>query len=567
MEPDFGAILEVFAAECEENLRTIDEGLVVLEQRPDDAETIATIFRMVHTVKGNAASLGFPAVTEFAHGFEEILDLLRRRVLVVGPTLTTLLLESVDALRKLVETALAGETEMSGAQRGLLGRLTAAAAAAPPIVHPSIGPPPRPTIANAGPGPRAPGAPSLAPPPAAAAKSRATLRVDVERLDRMLDLVGEVAIDRARMHGLLEALGEGRSLETFDGGPTSLLERYTEADTLYAQIQEIVLRLRMVSVGPLFRQQSRVVRDVAAAVGKQARLVLEGEDEEVDTAIVDHLKDPLTHMIRNAIDHGIEAPDVRAALGKDPTGTITLRARHEGGAIVVQLADDGAGLKRGAIAARARKLGHADPDALADAELFALIFEPGFSTATEVTDVSGRGVGMDVVMKSVKALRGGIAIASEPGKGTTFTIRLPLTVAIIDGFAVTAANETYVVPLESVSACMELPASALASKGRVLDVRGDAIPYFRLRDVFKLKGDAVLRESVVLLEEDHARVGLAVDGLLGVTQVVIKSPGKLLEGRPGLAGSTILGTGRVAFILDVPGLLRMAAPMAAPEGA
>ncbi|HEY2514080.1 MAG TPA: chemotaxis protein CheA, partial [Polyangiaceae bacterium] len=492
----------------------------------------------------NAASLGFPTLTEFAHAFEEILDLLRKRVVVLNPALTTLLLESVDAVRLLVATAIAGESEMSPPQRALLERLVQAAQAK----GVPVAPPPQ--------VPREP-LDSL-PPQRLLVAHRATLRVDVERLDKMLDLVGEMVIERSRMRGLIEAQ---------DRTAASLLERYAEADGLYAQVQELVLKLRMVSIGPLFRQQVRAVRDVAQAIGKQARLVLEGEDEEMDTAIIDHLKDALTHMIRNALDHGIEAPEARIRSGKDPHGTITLRARHEGGGIVIQIADDGGGLRRDAIVRRAREMELVEAEGLDDNQLFALIFEPGFSTAPVVTDVSGRGVGMDVVMKSVTALRGTIGIASTPGKGTTFTIRLPLTVAMIEGFAVTAGSETYVVPLESVSACMELPPAAAEAKAPVLDLRGSPIPFFRLRDVFKLSGPPRARESLVLLEEDKTRVGLAVDGLLGVTQVVIKSPGKLLAGRPGVAGSTILGTGRVAFILDVPGLLRMAAPSATPVAA
>jgi two-component system chemotaxis sensor kinase CheA len=286
----------------------------------------------------------------------------------------------------------------------------------------------------------------------------------------------------------------------------------------------------------------------------------------MDTALVEGLKDPLTHMIRNAIDHGLERPEARIRAGKSPTGTVTLRARHEGGGIVIQIADDGAGLNRESIARRAREMHLPVADSQDDTELFALIFEPGFSTAAAVTDVSGRGVGMDVVMKSVTALRGTISIASTPGSGTTFTIRLPLTVAIIDGFAVIAANETYVVPLEHVTTCLELPAAVAAAShggGSVIEVRGAPVPFFRLRDVFNLGRASNQRESIVLLERDNARVGLAVDELVGVTQVVIKSPGKLLEGRPGFAGSTILGSGQVAFILDVPGLLRMAAAQGA----
>jgi two-component system chemotaxis sensor kinase CheA len=297
---------------------------------------------------------------------------------------------------------------------------------------------------------------------------------------------------------------------------------------------------------------------VAATVGKTARLVIEGEDVEMDTALVEHVHDPLTHMIRNAVDHGIEAPDVRRAAGKDPCGVITLRARHDAGGIVIQVSDDGAGLRRDAIAARATALGIPGVAQMKERDLFALVMRPGFSTAQGVTDLSGRGVGMDVVERNVRALRGTIGIESREGMGTTFSIRLPLTVAIIDGFAVTAASETYVVPLDAVTECISLPRQRERKSVGVVDLRGAAVPYFRLRDLFHVRGVETENESLVLVRHEDEHVGLAVDQLLGVSQVVIKSSGKLLDGRPGLAGSTILGTGKVAFILDVPQLLQMA---------
>jgi two-component system, chemotaxis family, sensor kinase CheA len=286
----------------------------------------------------------------------------------------------------------------------------------------------------------------------------------------------------------------------------------------------------------------------------------------VDTSIIEHLRDALTHMVRNALDHGIEPPSRRAALGKDPCGTIGLRAFREAGNIVVELSDDGGGLDRVRIAERAR--GRADATGRAsDADLQRLIFEPGFSTADRVTELSGRGVGMDVVRRNVEALRGSVAVASREGQGTTFSIRLPLTLAIIDGFGTVAGGETYVVPTEAVIECLELPpAGREDGSGRtVINLRGEPLPCLRLRDHFGLPGGGVTRENVVVVRHEAGRAGLVVDGLLGERQTVIKPLGPLFRTLPGIAGSAILGSGRVALILDVAGLLRQTLAPSAPE--
>jgi two-component system chemotaxis sensor kinase CheA len=307
----------------------------------------------------------------------------------------------------------------------------------------------------------------------------------------------------------------------------------------------------------------RTVRDVAAAHGRQARLIIEGEDVEVDTTVVQHIHDPLTHMIRNALDHGIESPEVRMRKGKDPCGSVTLRAYREAGSIVIQLADDGAGLDRERILARARALGTVtDPEVLTEHELHRLVLEPGFSTAQQITDLSGRGIGLDVVRRNVERLRGSVGIESREGQGTTITLRLPLTLAIITGFAVEVANETYLIPLDTVVECLELPREECPhADGRgVLSVRGQALPYLRLREVFALPGSPRGREHVLVVRHDGGHVGLAVDVLCGESQTVIKPLGPLFHGLPGIAGSAILGSGRVALILDVEALLRQAVP-------
>jgi two-component system chemotaxis sensor kinase CheA len=266
-------------------------------------------------------------------------------------------------------------------------------------------------------------------------------------------------------------------------------------------------------------------------------------------------------MIRNAVDHGIEPPHARKARGKDPCGRVTLRASHDAGSIVIQVADDGAGLDRKRIIERAMSLGIvAEPEKLPDAEIYGLIFEPGFSTAETVTDLSGRGVGMDVVRRNVDALRGSVAIDSRPGEGTTITIRLPLTLAIIEGFGVGVGDETYVIPLEAVLECVELPAQEQhqGNGHGVLYLRGRVLPYLRLRKLFALGDRAPSRENVVIVQHGDGQAGIAVDVLYGASQAVIKPLGELFEGLPGIAGSTILGNGRIALILDVPSLLRQA---------
>ena len=297
-----------------------------------------------------------------------------------------------------------------------------------------------------------------------------------------MNLTGEIAVARERLNDLLDQSKQSGQLD-------AVVEAHRAADRLFLDLQEEVMKIRMVPLGPTFRQFFRTVRDVATGVGKQAQLVLSGEDVDVDTNVIEHLRDPLTHLVRNAVDHGIEAPDVRRAAGKDPVGTIRLDARHEGGSIVIEIEDDGAGLHRDRIIARARANGdRRDLEAMPDGELFRLILEPGFSTAAQVTEFSGRGVGMDVVRRNVERLRGSIAMDGRPGAGTTVTLRLPLTLAIIRGFSVGIGGDTYVVPLDAVVECLEFPRTGTNAAGRgVLSLRGRPLPYLRLREHFRLR--------------------------------------------------------------------------------
>jgi two-component system chemotaxis sensor kinase CheA len=318
------------------------------------------------------------------------------------------------------------------------------------------------------------------------------------------------------------------------------------------------MKLRMVPVGTVFRHYVRVVRDIAAAVGKEARLAMEGEDAEIDLNLVEAIKDPLTHLVRNAIDHGIETPDIRRAQGKNSCGLLLLRAFRDSGSMVIQLLDDGTGLNRERILARAREQGLiTDTEKISDHELYQLVFEPSFSTVHVVTDLSGRGMGMDIVRRNIEALRGSVHLESAAGKGVTVTMRLPLTLAIIEGFAVAAGGDTYVLPLHAVRECLTLPPKegGKAAFG-IIDLRGEPLPCMRLRHLFAIPGTCVTRESVVVISADGITAGIVVDGLYGPRQTVVKPLGKHFQRIPGITGSAILGNGRVALIVDVAGLLR-----------
>jgi two-component system chemotaxis sensor kinase CheA len=537
------AFLELFVSECDEQLAAMEKALVELESRGDDPETIAVAFRGAHTVKGDAHSLGFDALVAVAHAAEEVLDGLRAEQLAVTPERITLLLGAVDVLRRMAASAVRGDETMPAAGVALIDELRAdlqrkgrtwAEAAHEGEVRPSN--------------------------PLAGA-SRTTLRIDVARLDRMLDLVGEIATARERLSQILDAVTAGPGRER-------ARDAHREADRLYAELHELVTQARLVPLGPTFRSFARSVRDLATQTGKRVSLVVQGDEVEVDTAVVEQLRGPLTHMIRNAIVHGIERPEDRAATGKPVVGTVALRARHEGRHVVVEIADDGAGLDRPRILAEARARGLVPPSAEPTAgELDQLIFHPGLSTASTVTELSGRGVGMDVVRKNIESLRGSVSVASGPGQGTTVTARLPLTLAIIDGFSVGVDNDTYVVPMDAVLECVELREEHGIEREResqgVLSLRGEPLPYLRLRDVFGTGGQAPARENVVVIRHGSDRAGIAVDTLHGAGQTVIKPLGRLFDGARGVSGSAVLGSGRVAMILDIPKLIREALARAA----
>jgi two-component system chemotaxis sensor kinase CheA len=535
---DVESILGTFAAECEERITEIEQCAVALESEQPDPNLLETIFRNAHTIKGNAASLGMTPLAEFTHVLENLLQRLCAGGLPVTREIVTLLLQSVDALREIL-TGGAAYGQLSADHATLIVKLAE----------------------YDGPDPKRLSTIAVEPVEASTRARRGredlrteghdgTIRVAISKLDGMLNLAGEIAIAQGRLR---------QALEDKTAICKDALEAESQLERLSLDLQEQIMKVRMVPVGPIFRRYARMVREIAAAAGKRVRLAIEGEDAEIDLSVVEHLKDPLTHMIRNAIDHGIEAPETRLREGKDPCGLLLLKAFHESGSIIIQLNDDGAGLSRERIIARAKARGFAaDVEKLPSHLLYRLIFEPGFSTAASVTNLSGRGIGMDVVRRNIEALRGSVTVDSESGKGTKIKIRLPLTLAIIDGFAVGVGDDIFILPLHSVLECLTLPSeqSANNSGEGIINLRGEPLPYMRLREWLGRREPAPARENVVVVVAEQIRAGFAVDALFGPRQTVIKPLGKQLQNLPGIAGSAILGNGRVALILDVPGLLR-----------
>lgn len=538
MDFDRDKVIAAFLAESEEGLERTEQALVAAESNPDNVELVEEIFRVAHTIKGNAAALDFPALAGFAHVLEDLLDSVRHQEIVFSREIVSLMLQAVDALRALIPAAAKGNDRLSPTHQELKEAMVKCAGGGAPNGK-AVSAPDRVASSTAVPGGALP----------QSARNR-TLRVGIEKLDQMLTLTGEIAIAQGRLRRLLE---KGRT-ET----ERKILEVFREVEMLQKELQEQVMGVRLVPVGPLFQQFARSVRDMSQTHNKLARLEISGSEVEVDTRVLEHLKDPLLHMIRNAVDHGIERPKARQAKGKNPCGLLKLTASHRAGNILVQLSDDGAGFDRERILAKARDLSLLpEGEKISDQDLYQLVFKSGFSTAEEISDLSGRGVGMDVVRRNIEALRGSIEIQSLEGQGSTITIRLPLTLAIIDGFSVVANNETYVIPLEMISECLELPADQITrEKVGVINLRGEPLPYVRLREVFGSPEHLPSRENVVVIHRESGQAGIAVETLAGECQAIIKPLNRIFRDVPGVSGSTILDSGRVALILDVAALLR-----------
>ncbi|GAB0057191.1 Chemotaxis protein CheA [Candidatus Magnetaquicoccaceae bacterium FCR-1] len=380
------------------------------------------------------------------------------------------------------------------------------------------------------------------------AEAATSVRVPSDKLDNLVDLVGELVTMQARLTQTANTIGD-HTLQLIA----------EEVERLTAELRDNTMSIRMLTIDTTFNKFKRLVRDLSTELGKEIELITSGGETELDKTVIDQLNDPLVHIIRNSIDHGVESPDVRRARGKNPVGKITLAAIHSGASVLIRVEDDGAGLDAAKLRAKGIEKGliSAD-DELTEKEAFLLIFAAGFSTAAKITNVSGRGVGMDVVRRSIEGLRGSIDVASVLGKGTTITLKLPLTLAIIEGLLVMVEDEYFVLPLAAVEECVELSREDVKkAHGRhVINVRGEIIPYIRIRDRFEISGTAPEIEQIVIAEVDEKRIGFVVDKVVGQHQTVIKTLGKNFQHSEEFSGATILGNGGVALILDLNKMVR-----------
>jgi two-component system chemotaxis sensor kinase CheA len=582
-----------FVMESLEALESIEVGLIDLEQNPDDMESINTIFRSFHTIKGVSGFLGLERINKLSHCSENLLDKIRSGEINIDADATDVILNSVDLLKQMIEGVQIGMDNGTDLDNGIdvvpaitrieqiqelatcgtkrLGEiLVDQGSVSPQAVEKAVSKQKKSPHKKLG---RILVEDGLADPGQVASALRKQKRsgarkidlqvkVDTQKLDNLVDLAGELVIAQAMLrqhpyvlaaddHGLVHTLGQ--------------------LNQITSSLQTMTMTLRMVPIKSTFQKMVRLVRDLARSSGKKILLTMEGEDTEIDRNVVDELYEPMVHMIRNSVDHGLETPEERIAAGKKAEGEIRLKAFHRGGKIVVEISDDGRGLNRSRILEKARSNGLISDDSkLSDDEINSLIFHPGFSTAKEVSDISGRGVGMDVVKKAIEKLRGRVDIQTTPGRGSTFVISLPLTLAIIEGMLVRIGQERYVLPALSIIESFRPGReqySTVEGKGEMILSRGRLIPLVRLSKIFEAHShvEAPWDGLVVVVEYDGKYMCLLLDELLGKEEVVIKSMGEIMKDVPGIAGGAIMGDGRVGLILDMAGIWQMA--MRSPNAA
>jgi two-component system chemotaxis sensor kinase CheA len=583
------ALLAEFIAESLEHMQKAEEALLILEADPRNEEAINQVFRAFHTVKGTAGFVGLDGMQELSHKAESLLDRARKNEIRIVGGYADLALEACDMLKRMIqalETRKPGETVIL--PQGFGDLLAGLVNPDPPgrgagdreqqfdALQPSnlpaaqgestqgdecipTSPPP---VERQEEAPEKGDTPPPEPPSPQAQNqmfqeqtSESSVRVNTRRLDALMNMVGELVISHAMVAEGAQDIADNTSPLTRNLALSSKIVR---------ELQDLTMALRMVPLGGTFRKMARLVRDLARKSGKTVQFHVEGEDTEIDRRMAEAINDPLMHMIRNAVDHGIESSEERARAGKQQRGALWLRAFHSAGSVVIEMEDDGRGLDRERIVAKAVERGVISPESvLSDAEVFGLIFRPGLSTAKAVTGVSGRGVGMDVVRKTVETLRGRIDVSSRPGESTTFTLRLPLTMAIIDAVVIRVGSERYLIPAVSIEESFK-PLSGsvytVAGRSEVVQLRESLIPLVRLHRLFGIR-DALADPYDALLinvEVEGRRCALMADEVIGQQQVVIKPLGTNLDQLQGLAGAAILGDGRISLILDVVGLVKIA---------
>ncbi len=566
--PDDAELLREFHTESLELLQSIEQAVLALEATPDAPDAVGAIFRAFHTFKGSAGFLQLDALRDLAHELESLLDAIRSGTLAVTRAVIDAVLAGADVLAgctRQVGVQLAGEGAgepiplpaahvVALVHAAMRGEVAAVPAALPP---PSPSPSPAASAARVMSNGVAPAVPAAA----AAVAPEAVVRVDAAKLDALVNLVGELAVAQSFVLG---------SAEVSNSANLDLAHAVRKLTRVTEELQQTAMSMRMVPLGGLFRKMTRLVRDLGAAQDKQVRLALAGEDTELDRQIVDRLGDPLIHMIRNAVDHGIEPPDDRIAAGKEALGTISLSAFHQHGGVMIRITDDGRGLNAERLYRKAIERRLIDPAVpLSLAETLELVFLPGLSTAAAVTDLSGRGVGMDVVRERIEALRGHVEIESTPGVGTSFTIRLPLTLAVIDGLMVGVGRERYVIPALAVRECFRPAAGAVTTvheQGELVDVRGRQLPVLRLGRFLGVPARSERPEEGILLviELGSTTRAVLVDELLGKQEMLIKNLGRTFSLQSLVAGGAVLADGSVGLILDIDTLLR--APRAGTSG-
>ncbi len=567
-------IIGDFLIEADELIESLDNNFVKLESSPEDLDLLNEIFRAVHTIKGTSSFLGFDQVTTLSHKMEDILNKLRKAEMTVSPETVDVLLEGLDLLKLLLENVrnkVTDELDLTDILKRLQDKLDGASATAPVLAeqttdtsddNPST---PQESVATESQTPVATDAKTSAQPAANTNRSNAdqTIRVDVDRLDGLLNMTGELVLSRNSLMQTVSKLGaEHEGDYQLEG-----LNRAVKAvNFITTELQMAVMKMRMQPVGKVFSRFPRQVRDLSRESCKQIELIISGEHTELDKSVIEEIGDPLMHIIRNSCDHGLELAEERRQKGKPEKGTVHLSAMQEGSSIIIKVEDDGRGFDVDAIRAKAVERGLAtkeEIDRMSDREVFGFIFEAGFSTAKKITDVSGRGVGMDVVRTNIQKLNGIVELDSTKDVGSTISIKLPLTLAIIQGLLVESDKDIFVLPLSSVYETVKTEGSEIhyVNQRPVLRLRDEIIPLINLSRIIDNDSrgfEMTEKPYIVVVGLADKKLGMMIDRFLGQEEVVIKSMGEYLGATTGVAGATILGDGRIRLIVDLIGLFNLA---------
>jgi len=587
---DMSEFHAIFFEEAGEHLASLESLLLELDRDNPDPEHLNAIFRAAHSIKGSSSTFGFPDMAAVTHDLETLLDRVRKQEMPLTDHIIDITLAARDVLLAQLAHHQGGEPVAAEVVEQLITEIRRLAASADDmVVAPAVAAPDTVAVAepaevvsessaadvadavDADPVVSVAAASVTAEPvrtqdkpgnvvkmPKASTASETSIRVSVEKVDQLINLVGELVITQSMLAQTAQV-----GMNSDDGlDHEKLNERLQQLERNTRELQESVMSIRMLPVSSVFNRFPRLVRDLAGKLGKQIELRTIGEATEIDRGVIEKITDPLTHLIRNSVDHGIETEAEREAAGKPVKGIVTLSAYHQGGSVVIDISDDGRGLNRDKLLSKARERGVPVAENPTDQDVWQLIFAPGFSTAEAVTDVSGRGVGMDVVKRNIEQLGGRVELNSVTGKGTTISIRLPLTLAIMDGMSVGIGDQTYIVPLTAIIESLRPQAEdvkSVASRGRVVYVRGEYLPLVALHEVFCLtpKTDRPEQGILIIVDTEAGRHALFVDELLGQRQVVIKSLESNYRKVPGISAATIMGDGSVSMILDVSEAVRL----------